>query len=95
MLRQHCEAAGRPYEAIERTAITSFLLANTATELAAKRARLDPAGTFGGYAVTVAQAAEIVGRYAEAGVQLLISSIYKNDPETQELLASEILPAYA
>ena len=95
VLRQHCEAAGRPYEAIERTAITSFLLANTATELAAKRARLDPAGTFGGYAVTVAQAAEIVGRYAEAGVQLLISSIYKNDPETQELLASEILPAYA
>ena len=95
VLRQHCEAAGRPYEAIERTAITSFLLANTATELAAKRARLDPAGTFGDYAVTVAQAAEIVGRYAEAGVQLLISSIYKNDPETQELLASEILPAYA
>ena len=95
VLRQHCEAAGRPYDDIERTAITSFLLARTPAELAAKRARLDPAGTFGGYAMTLSQASDIVGRFSDAGVQLLIASIYKNDPETLELLASDIMPAHA
>ena len=41
------------------------------------------------------QTVERVGRYRDAGVQLFIRSIYKNDMETQELLATEVMPHFA
>ena len=50
---------------------------------------------FPGFAGTVAQAKDLVGRYRDAGVQLLISSAWRNDFETQQLLAAEIIPAFA
>jgi len=43
----------------------------------------------------VPQTVERVGRYRDAGVQLFIRSIYKNDMETQELLATEVMPHFA
>ena len=48
-----------------------------------------------GVAGTVAQITDLVGRYRDAGVQLFISSAYKNDAETLELLAADVMPAFA
>lgn len=94
VLRRHCDAAGRDYEAIERTNTISLLLAPTAEAAAAKRARLDPGGRFGGLCGTPAQAAALVGAYGEAGIQMVISSAFANDAETLELLASEVMPKF-
>ena len=38
---------------------------------------------------------ERIRRYRDAGVQLLISSAYKNDAETLELLAADVMPRFA
>lgn len=92
LLRRHCEREGRAYDEIERTALVSVLLARDERSLAAKRDRLAGRGPFRAFAGTVGQAMDLVGRYREAGVQLLICSIYRNDAETQELLASDIVP---
>ena len=48
-----------------------------------------------GVAGTVSQITDLVGRYRDAGVQLLISSAYKNDAETLELLAADVMPKFA
>jgi F420-dependent oxidoreductase-like protein len=95
VLHRHCETAQRNYEAIERTNTISLLLARDAAALAAKRRRLAVSESFRGFAGTVAEAIDLVGQYQDAGVQLLISSAYKNDVETHELLASDIMPRFA
>jgi hypothetical protein len=43
----------------------------------------------------VSQVTDLVGAYRDAGVQLLISSAYRNDPETHELLAADVMPHFA
>ena len=90
ILRAHAEAVGRPFAAIERTAITSLLLARDGAALDAKRSRLGGAGGFRGHACTLPQARALTGAYREAGVQLLIFSAYANDAETQDLAAELI-----
>ncbi len=95
VLRAHCEAEGRDYERIERTSVVGLLLARDEASLAAKRERLGVGSGFAGFAGTVAGATDLVGRYGEAGVQLLISSAYRNDRETHELLASDVMPHFA
>jgi hypothetical protein len=44
---------------------------------------------------TVPQTVGLGGRYRDAGVQLFLGSIYKNDTETPELLATEVMPHFA
>jgi F420-dependent oxidoreductase-like protein len=95
VLRRHCEAEGRDYGEIERTNVISFVLARDEAALAAKRARLAVPAQFYGFAGTVAQVTDLIGQYRDAGVQLFISSAYKNDAETLELLAGEVMPAFA
>ena len=95
VIRRHCEAANRDYETIERTNVLGLLLARDAPALAAKRARLGAAETFRGFAGTASEAAGLVQRYREAGVQLFICSAFKNDMETLELLASDVMPQFA
>jgi F420-dependent oxidoreductase-like protein len=95
VLRRHCEAQNRSYEDIERTNIVSFVLARDEAALAAKRKSLAVPENFYGVAGTVAQITDLVGRYQDAGVQLLISSAYKNDSETLELLAADVMPRFA
>jgi hypothetical protein len=48
-----------------------------------------------GFAGTISQVTDLVGQYQDAGVQLLISSAYKNDLETHELLAADVMPRFA
>ena len=85
---------GRDYNEIERTSVISFLLARDEAALAAKRQRLAAPRTAHGFAGTVAQVTDLVGKYRDAGVQLLISSAYKNDAETLELLAADVMPKF-
>jgi hypothetical protein len=51
-------------------------------------------GTYHGVAGTVQQVIDLIGRYQEPGVQLLVSSAYKNDLETHELLAADVMPRF-
>jgi F420-dependent oxidoreductase-like protein len=95
VLRQHCETEKRNYDEIERTNITSFLLARDEATLQAKQKTFNADGVFRGFAGTVTQATDFVGAYRDAGVQLLISSACRNDPETHALLASDIMPHFA
>ena len=94
ILRAHCETEGRSYDAIEKTVVISLLLARDEAALAAKRERLGASEPFRGFAGTVSSAADLVAKYRDAGVQLLISSAFKNDLETHELLASDIMPHF-
>ena len=94
VLRRHCEAEGRSYDAIERTCIMGFLLARDEAALAAKRKALGLEGAVGGFAGTVAQATDLIGAYRDAGVQLLISGAQGKDGETLALLASDIMPGF-
>jgi len=95
ILRGHCEAVQRDYDTIEKTNVISFLLARDEAALAAKRQRLGVTEAFRGFAGTVSQVTGLAGQYRDAGVQLLISSAYKNDAETFQLLASDVIPHFA
>jgi F420-dependent oxidoreductase-like protein len=95
VLRSHCETERRSYESIERTNIISFLLARDDAALAAKRQRLSVPASYYGFAGTVSEVTDLVGQYQDAGVQILISSAYRNDLETHELLAADVVPHFA
>ena len=95
VLRGHCEAAQRDYDAIERTHNYSWLLARDDAAVAAKRERLSASGPLRGFVGTVSEAIDRVGQFRDAGVQLLINSDYRNDRETLELFVSEIMPRFA
>jgi F420-dependent oxidoreductase-like protein len=94
ILRAHCDAAQRDYDAIEKTHNNSWMLARNEAAVAAKRERLSARGPLRGFVGTVSQAVDLIGQYQDAGVQLLINSDYRNDAETNELLASEIMPHF-
>lgn len=93
--RRHCDTEQRDCNAIERTNTISLLVARDEAALASKRQRLGAAESFRGVSATVAQAIDLVGQYQDAGVRLFISSTFKNDPETFELLASDVMPRFA
>jgi F420-dependent oxidoreductase-like protein len=95
VLRRHCEAERRTYDEVERTNIISFVLARDEGALVAKRRKLAVPENYYGVAGTISQITDLVGRYRDAGVQLLISSAYKNDAETLELLAADVMPKFA
>jgi F420-dependent oxidoreductase-like protein len=95
VLRRHCDAAQRDYDSIEKTHNNSWLVARSAAGVAAKRERLASRGPLRGFVGTVTEAVDLIGRYQDAGVQLLINSDYRNDIETHELFASDIMPHFA
>jgi F420-dependent oxidoreductase-like protein len=95
VLRGHCDAAQRNYETIEKTHNSSWLLARNEAAVAAKRERLSVRGPLRGFVGIVSEAIDLIGRYRDAGVQLLINSDYRNDAETYELLASDVIPHFA
>ncbi len=95
VLQKHCEDAGRDFNSIERTNLTSLLVAKNESELQAKKQRLQLPEPFRGYALTVTQAINLFGQYKDAGTQLLILSSYKNEFESLELLASDVMPQFA
>ena len=95
ILRAHCEKAGRDFNTIERTNLTSLLIAKDEASLKAKKERMKLPDPFRGYALTVPQVIDLVGGYQDAGSQMMILSSYKNDAETLESFAAEIMPKFA
>jgi F420-dependent oxidoreductase-like protein len=95
VLRRHCETQKRNYDEIERTNVIGLVLARDEAALATKRQRLEVPAQFMGFAGTVAQVSDLVGKYKDAGSQLLISSAWRNDAETLELLAADVMPQFA
>jgi len=95
VLRRHCDDAKRDYDAIERTQLLSWLVARDDAAVAAKRERLSRSGPLRGFIGTVSEAIDLVGQYRDAGVQLLINSDYRNDRETLEIFAADIMPRFA
>jgi F420-dependent oxidoreductase-like protein len=95
VLRRHCDMAQRECDTIERTHNHSWLIARTEAAIAAKRERLAARGPLRGFVGTVSEAIDLIGQYQDAGVQLLINSDYRNDIETNELLASDVMPHFS
>ena len=95
VLRGHCDTAGRDYETIEKTRIQPWVLARDAAALAAKRERLADRGPLRGFVGTVPEAIDLIGRYQDAGVDLLINSDRRYDEETRELFVSDVMPHFA
>ena len=95
VLRGHCDAAQRDYATIETTHNNSWLLGRDEAAVAAKRERLGERGPLRGFVGTVSKAIDLIGQYQDAGVHLLINSDYRNDIETHELFASDIMPHFA
>jgi F420-dependent oxidoreductase-like protein len=95
VLRAHCDAAQRDYDTIEKTHNNSWLLSRSEAGVAAKRERLAGRGPLRGFVGTVSQAIDLIGQYQNAGVQLLINSDYRNDMETHELMAAEVVPHFS
>ncbi len=95
VMRRHCEKEKRNFEEIERTNLTSLLLARDDATLKVKQERYGVGGGFRGHALTVPQAIELVGRYQDIGSQMFIFSAYKNDRETLELFANDVMPGFA
>jgi len=94
VLRRHCDAAQRDYDAIEKTCLLSVLLARDDGAVATKRERLSARGPLRGLVGTVPEAIDLIGQYRDAGVQMFINSDYRNDMETHELFASEVMPHF-
>ena len=94
VLRRHCDNEKRDFDEIERTCLPTFLLARDEAALKAKVERFGVPGTSRGFALTTTQAVDLLGEYADLGIQLMVCSIHKNDHETMELLA-EMIPQFA
>jgi len=95
VLRGHCDAAGRDYDTIDKTCIQPWLLARDAAAVAKKRERLAAGGPLRGVVATVSEAIDLIGRYQDTGVDLLIDADRPNDVETRELFVSDVMPHFA
>ena len=94
VLRRHCDAASRDYDAIEKTHVQAWILARNDAAVTAKRERLAARGPLPSFVGTVSEAIDLIGQYQDAGVELMINGD-RNDVATRELFASDIMPRFA
>jgi alkanesulfonate monooxygenase SsuD/methylene tetrahydromethanopterin reductase-like flavin-dependent oxidoreductase (luciferase family) len=97
-LRGHCQAVGRPYEAILRTyADFPVILADTPDAVQAKLAAIPTEDqAFYQTSTLAATTAEAIAHYrglAAAGVQYFIVALWGHDVETLRLLGEQVMPA--
>ncbi|MBS0521979.1 MAG: LLM class F420-dependent oxidoreductase [Proteobacteria bacterium] len=95
VLRGHCDAVGRDYDTIEKTRIQPWLLGRSDAEVMSKHERLAVGGALRGFIGTVSEAVDLIGRYRDAGIDLLIVADRRNDSESREIFASEVMPSFA
>ncbi len=95
-LRAHCAAAGRPYEAILRTALVGLFLSETPTTLEAKLAQVPPhlLAFFEQLPVvgTPEAAVERVRALLAVGFQYVVFIIMAFDLESLRLAAERVIP---
>lgn len=94
ILRRHCEKEKRNYDEIEKTNNTGFLLARDDAGFRTKKEKYRIGTDFRGNAVTVDEAIDLIGQYRDAGSQMVIFSVYKNDRESLEMMADEVMPKF-
>jgi F420-dependent oxidoreductase-like protein len=91
VIRRHCEAVGRPYEAITRCFNTGLLIARDEAELAEKRAQHPH---FGGLAGTPESLVAQLAAYAAVGTQYTTFGMPDGQNlEAFRLLGERVLPA--
>jgi F420-dependent oxidoreductase-like protein len=95
VLRSHCDAVGRDYTTIEKTHVQGWLLARNDAALAAKCGQAAVHGSLPSFVGTVSRAIDLIGQYRDVGIDLLIYSDPRNDAETRELFASDVMPHFA
>lgn len=77
VLREHCDAVGRPYDAIEKTTLNSLLITRNGRD----------------GSITPAQAIDQFASLAAMGVDQAIFSLRNvEDPDVFDLLATEVIP---
>jgi alkanesulfonate monooxygenase SsuD/methylene tetrahydromethanopterin reductase-like flavin-dependent oxidoreductase (luciferase family) len=95
-LRRHCEAAGRPYEAILKThAVAPIVVAPTAAAVAAKLDRLSEARR-SSPSLLAGTPEQVIAHYrplVAAGLEYFVGVVPFDDHETLELLAERVVPA--
>jgi alkanesulfonate monooxygenase SsuD/methylene tetrahydromethanopterin reductase-like flavin-dependent oxidoreductase (luciferase family) len=96
VLREHCAAVGRPFDAILRSfEFVPVVLADTPAALEAKRAQVPPQLiAFAGQAALIGtpeQAVERMRPFVEMGVQYFVLSVLELD--TLRLFAERVMPA--
>jgi len=94
VLRGHCEAVDRDYDGIEKTLVRAWLLARSNAAVAAKSEQFPNRADSRGFVGTVSEAIDLIGKYQDAGIDLLINGD-RNDDETRELCVSEVMPRFA
>lgn len=93
VLARHCAAVGRDVDEITITSLEDVIVARQEAGVRHKRGQYhlgDRASLIG----TVTQIIDQIAELHAAGVRHLIVNIPHNDPETFDLLASDVLPAF-
>lgn len=98
VLRQQCEAVGRPYDSILRTYLNlPVILADTHSAVEAKVATMPPSlRELFDTSLLAATPGEAIDHYRSlvaAGVQYFMASLWGQDLETLHLLAEQVIPA--
>ena len=95
VLRQHCEAVGRPFDSILRSYYTPLLvLAETQSAVDAKmsKVRLNPRERYTPFFGTPQAAIAHYQALIDAGAQYFLATIGGSDMETAHLLAERVMP---
>jgi F420-dependent oxidoreductase-like protein len=93
VLRRHCDVAARDYDGIEKTLVRAWLLARNDAGVATKRGQFPNRADSRGFVGTISEAVDLVGQYRDAGIDLLILGD-RNDAESRELFAMEVMPHF-
>jgi alkanesulfonate monooxygenase SsuD/methylene tetrahydromethanopterin reductase-like flavin-dependent oxidoreductase (luciferase family) len=97
VLRQHCEAVGRPYDAILRTYLNIPVVLGKTQAAVQRKLNAIPAGVRAHFqttmlAVTPDEAVAYFRDLAIAGVQYFIVAVWGHDVETVRLFGQQVLP---
>jgi len=93
VLARHGDAVGRDVREIHITKLDSVLIGRQEKDVQQKRVKLH-LGDRPFLAGTVRQVIDQIAAFQAVGVQEMILNIPRNDPETFDLLGSEVIPAF-
>ncbi|MFZ1509693.1 MAG: LLM class F420-dependent oxidoreductase [Anaerolineae bacterium] len=93
VLARHCDTVGRDLHEIHITKLDTVLIGRQEKDVQQKRIKLH-LGDRPFLAGTVQQVIDQIATFQAVGVQEIILNIPRNDPETLDLLGSEVIPAF-
>ena len=93
VLARHCDTVGRDLHEIHITKLDTVLIGRQEKDVQQKRIKLH-LGDRPFLAGAVQQIIDQIAAFQAVGVQEIILNIPRNDPETFDLLGSEVIPAF-